>query len=75
MVVNAKGQIVIPKPLRERFGIYPGEFVEFSEEQGKLVLLKKGLRNQFLKLAKKYRFEFPHGIATKKDFFDEARGK
>ena len=75
MVVNAKGQIVIPKRIRERFGIYPGEPVEFAEEQGKLVLVKKGLGNRFLKLAKKYHFEFPKGIQTKEEFLNQARGK
>ena len=73
MVINAKGQIVIPKKIRERFGIYPGELVEFAEERGKLVLVKKGLGSRFLKLAQKYHFEFPKGIRTKEEFLNRAR--
>jgi len=39
-VVSEKGQVTIPKPLRERFGIRPGEAVEFREERGRLIIEK-----------------------------------
>ena len=32
--------MTIPKPLRDRLGIRPGEQLEFSEEPGRLVLRK-----------------------------------
>jgi AbrB family looped-hinge helix DNA binding protein len=35
--VSEKGQVVIPKALRDRLGIRPGQTLEFSEERGKLV--------------------------------------
>jgi len=38
--VSFKGQITIPKELREKLGIEPGDFVLFTEE-GKKVVLKK----------------------------------
>lgn len=38
--VGERGQVTIPKPLRDRLGIRPGEEVEFSEEPGRLVLRK-----------------------------------
>lgn len=40
--VNAKGQVVIPKTVRDRFGLRPGDEVTFHEEKGRLVLLKGG---------------------------------
>lgn len=38
--VSFKGQITIPKELRKKLGIKPGDFVIFAEE-GKKVVLKK----------------------------------
>jgi len=39
-IVSQKGQITIPKSLRERLGIRPGQILDFSEEQGRLVATK-----------------------------------
>ncbi len=39
-VVSEKGQVTIPKRLRERMGIRPGEILEFEEEGGRLVATK-----------------------------------
>ncbi len=36
-VVGEKGQVTIPKPLRDSLGIRPGVELEFEEEGGKLV--------------------------------------
>lgn len=38
--VSERGQVVIPKPLRDRLGIRVGETLEFSEERGRLVARK-----------------------------------
>jgi AbrB family looped-hinge helix DNA binding protein len=38
--VSHKGQVVIPKALRDRLGIRPGQELEFSAERGKLVVRK-----------------------------------
>lgn len=35
---SSKGQVVIPKGLRDRLGIRPGDVAEVVEEDGKLVL-------------------------------------
>jgi len=35
--VSEKGQVTIPKPLRERLGIKAGETLEFHEEGGRLI--------------------------------------
>ncbi len=41
--VAERGQITIPKALRERLGIRPGTILEFSEELGRLVVVKADL--------------------------------
>lgn len=38
--VAERGQVTIPKVLRERLGIRPGTVLEFKEDQGKLVAVK-----------------------------------
>jgi AbrB family looped-hinge helix DNA binding protein len=36
-VVSEKGQVTIPKRLRERLGLEPGTAIEFEESDGRLV--------------------------------------
>ncbi len=38
--VSEKGQVTVPKPLRERLDIRPGDQLDFAEEDGRLVALK-----------------------------------
>jgi antitoxin PrlF len=38
--VADRGQVTIPKILRDRLGIRPGTILEFEEDQGKLVAVK-----------------------------------
>ncbi len=38
--VSERGQVVIPKALRDRLGIRPGQELEFLNEGGKLVVRK-----------------------------------
>ena len=38
--VSEKGQVTIPKRLRDRLGIRPGEVLELREEGGRLVATK-----------------------------------
>jgi antitoxin PrlF len=42
--VSEKGQITVPKPLRERLGIRPGDQLDLIEEHGRLVV-KKAIAN------------------------------
>jgi len=39
-IISEKGQITIPKLLRERLGLHAGQILEFHEEKGKLVATK-----------------------------------
>jgi AbrB family looped-hinge helix DNA binding protein len=44
--VTSKGQVTIPKKVRDRLGITSGSEVEFSlNEQGEVVLLKRGRKS------------------------------
>lgn len=38
--ISEKGQITVPKALRDRLGIRPGDRLEFIEEQGHIVVSK-----------------------------------
>ncbi len=38
--VSEKGQVVIPKPLRDRLGIRPGQELDFEEDHGRLIATK-----------------------------------
>ena len=43
--VTSKGQVTIPKPIRDRLGIEPGNAVEFElAPDGRVVLVKVGAR-------------------------------
>ena len=41
MPVTVKGQVTIPKPIRDRLGLSPGSEVEFAIEADGRVLLRK----------------------------------
>ncbi len=41
MRITSKGQITVPKKLRDRFGITAETELEFREDRGRLVLVKK----------------------------------
>jgi AbrB family looped-hinge helix DNA binding protein len=41
-IVSEKGQVTIPKPLRDRLGITPGAVLEFREDAGVLLATKAG---------------------------------
>lgn len=40
--ITSKGQVTIPKAIRDRLGIHPGDQVEFVESAGQIVLRKQG---------------------------------
>lgn len=42
-IVSEKGQVTIPKRLRDRLGIRPGTVLEFDAEGGRLVATKAPL--------------------------------
>jgi AbrB family looped-hinge helix DNA binding protein len=44
--VSEKGQVTIPKALRERLGLRTGDALEFEEERGRLVARKAAPRDR-----------------------------
>jgi antitoxin PrlF len=43
--VSEKGQVTIPKRLRDRLGIRPGQVLDFEEDEGRLVARKAVARD------------------------------
>lgn len=42
--IGAKGQVVIPKAIRDRAGLHPGSVVEFELRDDAVVLVTRGSR-------------------------------
>lgn len=58
--VGSKGQVVIPKPIREELGIHAGEEVYFYVQEGKVIVEKKSAETfleEFLNEVKEKREE------------------
>lgn len=47
--VTRKGQVTIPKAIRDELGLNPGDEVEFEETEGGYILKKEGDENRFEK--------------------------
>ena len=45
--VTSKGQVTIPKEVRERLGVHPGEAVGFEEKEGLLIVSKVITKSPF----------------------------
>ena len=70
--MTVKGQVTIPKPIRERLGLHPGDAVEFEEEPGGIRLKKLVSRSPFAR----YRGYLTHLAGQDPDSLLEAlRGK
>jgi len=44
-IVAERGQVTIPKPLRQRMGITPKTVLDFHEENGRLIVVKASGRD------------------------------
>lgn len=40
VIIGERGQVTVPKPLRDRLGIRPGMYVTFRAEAGRLIVEK-----------------------------------
>jgi antitoxin PrlF len=67
--VSEKGQVTIPKPLRDRLGIRPGEVLDFEEEGGQLIARKTDSRDPVDMLYGTVRLAAPSD-----ELLDELRG-
>ena len=63
-VLSEKGQITIPKALREKLGLLPGAVLEFDAVQGKLIAQKKVQEDVFKKWRGRGRLPRAMTVAT-----------
>lgn len=69
--VSEKGQVTIPKRLRDRLGIHPGEVLEFEVERGRLVGRKASAHDRVAAVYGILRGSLPDGVDA---YIREARG-
>lgn len=77
MKIGERGQVTIPKPLREKLGLTTATEVEFVEKHGELILQKKVTNSSRKKRA---RIQGCIGILEGQpenvdDFIEEIRGR
>jgi len=70
-VVSEKGQVTIPKPVRERLGLRPGTEIEFQAVGGRLIGHKAASADPFVKW--RGRGKLPRG-KTVGQYLKEIRG-
>ena len=70
-VVSEKGQITIPKAVRDRLGIVPGTILEVESLEGKIVAVKAQQTDVFLKW--RGRGALPGSLSVD-EYLDEIRG-
>jgi AbrB family looped-hinge helix DNA binding protein len=76
MKVGDRGQVTIPKPLRERFDIRPGAAVEFRVQDGKLVLRKAPRKLDLRKWKGRCKDSFAElGERSVDQFIEDVRGR
>jgi len=57
--VTSKGQITLPKKIRKRLGVHPGEDVGFEERDDQLVIVKVITKSPFDKGCGSFETTFP----------------
>ena len=70
--IGEKGQVVIPKPIRDQFGLQPNAEVYFSVEEGKIVLTSKSgeeILSEFISAVKKRKL--PNKINWDKEYYKQ----
>jgi AbrB family looped-hinge helix DNA binding protein len=66
MRVTTKGQVTIPQHIREKLGITPSTEVDFIEEKGRIILVKRNEEKAAIR-----KFEKLLGLTTVKMTTDE----
>ena len=62
--VTSKGQVTIPKAVRDRLGIEPGSAVDFRIAQNGSVVLEKAIDGNFVSMIEKWRGCAGPGLST-----------
>lgn len=68
--VGERGQVVIPKPIRENYNIKPGQKVSFKIEDNKIIIQKnkETLNNYLNRIPKK---KEPENIDWDKEYYSQ----
>ena len=70
--ITSKGQVTIPRDVRERLGLRPGDEIEFAEDQGGFRVQKRVTDSPF----RKYRGYLKHLAGGDPDeLVEEMRGR
>ena len=76
MKIGERGQVTIPKELRERFGLRPDTEVDFQVINGSIVLEKKPRKLNLAKWKGRCRRSLTElGYDTADDFIEDVRGR
>jgi len=76
MRVGERGQVTIPKPIRDRFGIIPATEVEFRVVSGAIVLEKTTPAVHFRKWQGRCRKSLTAlGYASVDEYMEDVRGR
>jgi AbrB family looped-hinge helix DNA binding protein len=76
MKVGERGQVTIPKPLRERYGLGPKTEIEFSVANDSIVLRKKPQKLNFKRWKGRCRGSFAAlGYDSVDRFLEDLRGR
>ena len=76
MKVGERGQITIPKEIRDRFGLRPNSEVDFNIENGAIVLRKRAPRLQLEKWKGHCKRSFDElGYGGVDEFIEDVRGR
>jgi len=70
-IVSEKGQVTIPKAIRDKLGLRPGTVLEMEAVEGRLVGVKRALEDPFSRWAGRGRL--PGGLSVD-DYLREVRG-
>ncbi|MBS1872553.1 MAG: AbrB/MazE/SpoVT family DNA-binding domain-containing protein [Acidobacteria bacterium] len=76
MTVGDRGQVTIPKEIREQFGLVAGTEVEFRVVEGELVLKKSGQKLDLAQWKGRCARSFAKlGYRSVDDFIEDVRGR
>jgi AbrB family looped-hinge helix DNA binding protein len=76
MKIGERGQVTIPKGIRDRFGLKPRSEVEFHTESGHIILKKKARKLKLEKWRGRCKPNLAKlGIGSVDRFIEEVRGR
>ena len=72
--ITSKGQITIPKAIRERLNLHPGDVLEFDEDAPVLTARKGIPPEAFEKARRLMEKDHPYNDMTVEEIMDDLRG-